>query len=141
MRTLDPGSNIASRIVGGFSMAFGLLGILCVVTFLSEYRNVSRNFSGMGSGLGPCVVAIVAHLWLLVSGIRLVLRRRVPWLGSFFGIEVIYSFYLLTAAAVAPKAGPVEQAYIRWITDVSLGFFAQLIFGFPLWGWYLVRKW
>jgi hypothetical protein len=128
------------QLVGGFGIAFGLLGIFCPVMLLTEYRRISPDFSQIGSGLTPCFVAIVGHICLVVSGVRLFLRRRERWLAYFFGIEVLYSSYILLMSLLAPRTGPAEHAYIRWITDVSLGFFAQIAFGFPLWGWYLLRR-
>src|SRR5690349_19923792 len=88
--------NFSTQLVGTFSIVFGLTGILCPLLFIAELGNISLDKS---AGITLCIIPILAHLYLCIAGVRLLLKRLDPWLGYFFAIEIAYAIALLSASA------------------------------------------
>lgn len=121
-------------------MLFGVAGAVCPVLFLTDPGSPFWQPSEPHPGLAPCVGTFLAHAYLTLAGIRLLLGRRPGLLGYFFALESAYALALIFLLPAATRIGLVGLAEARWTRNVSFGFIAQLCLGFPLWGWLLSRK-
>src|SRR5207245_10972952 len=88
----------------------------------------------------PFVVAILAHLYLLVAGLKLMINLKPSFLRGFFVAEAAYALLLLLLAMPLDPIRILSPPPARCFGDVSIGFLLQLVTGFPLWGWLLTRK-
>jgi hypothetical protein len=131
-----------ARCVGIAAIVFGVIGVAIACLFLE--LDASGATAGSAREVGPRgplgALAIVAHAYLVVAGLRLTRGKTVRTLPYFFAIESAYAavmIFLMPGIFAAARMSPVEA---RCSMSVNLGFMLQLVTGFPLWGWLLTRS-
>jgi hypothetical protein len=128
------------KIVGSFAVLFGALGILIAIASLSDRDDHGRfTFLQKHFDPAPAIIALVAHAYLTIAGVRLVKSHPVRLLPHFFSVEAAYTMGLFAVLPLLVSSGLINPSEMRWTIDVSAGFLAQALVGFPLWGWLLSR--
>jgi hypothetical protein len=128
------------KFAGAGAILFGIAGAVCPILFVADAGSPYRQASASRPDISWCMIAVCAHLYLVLAGIRL-LKGRKPWLlGYFFVLETAYSGFLIVSLPGLVSLGVISAKEARWAADVSVGFLAQLCLGFPLWAWLLARR-
>lgn len=125
------------RVVGAFAILFGMVGVVCPILFVADAGSPYRHGGLPRPDISWCIIAISAHLYLVVAGTRLLLGRRAWLLGYFLALESAYAAMLFVLLPRLVPVGVVSANEARWAGDVSFGFLAQVCLGFPLWAWLL----
>ena len=109
--------------------------------FASSTKEVGfENGTAPDHDLTPCIISVIAHIYLVIVGAQLVLHRRIHLLGWFFALESAYAVLLMLMLPLSVRRGLISTADAEWSACVSMGFYVQLGLLFPLWGWLLSRN-
>jgi hypothetical protein len=128
------------RVVGVSAIVLGVVGVVCPILFATDAGSPYQQRGLPRPDISWCMIAIAAHLYLIVSGGRLLIGRR-PWLfGYFLALEAAYGAMLFVLLPGLVSVGVVAASEARWAADISFGFLAQICLGFPLWAWALSRR-